>query len=99
VEAALDEPARPLFLGRKPCLPTGRIAAGIIEAESLLAALNSLPQPAGTAARALLPASEPRQAGDQVSPWSDMRDWHSGVHGGTRQVLIRCLPVEPGVAS
>ena len=99
LEAALDEPARPLFLGRKPCLPTERIVAGIIDADNLLAALKSLPQPTGTAARALLPTSEPRQPGDRVSPWSDMRDWHSGVHGGTRQVLIRDLPVEPGAAS
>jgi CRISPR system Cascade subunit CasD len=99
LEAALDEPARPLFLGRKPCLPTGRIAAGIVDADDLLAALASLPQPEGTTARVLLPASEPHQPGDHGRPWSDARDWHSGVHGGTRMVLIRLLPVQPGAVS
>jgi CRISPR system Cascade subunit CasD len=97
--AALDEPARPLFLGRKPCLPTGRISAGIIDADGLLAALASLPPPASAAARVLLPASEPRQPGDHARPWSDARDWHSGVHGGSRMVLIRLLPAQPGAVS
>jgi CRISPR system Cascade subunit CasD len=99
LEAALDEPARPLFLGRKPCLPTGRISAGIIDADGLLAALASLPQPEGTAARVLLPASEPGQPGDHVRPWSDARDWHSGVHGGVRMVRIRVLPAQQGAAA
>jgi CRISPR system Cascade subunit CasD len=99
LEAALDEPARPLFLGRKPCLPSGRIAAGVIRADGLLAALDSLPQPAGIATRVLLPASELSQAGDHTRPWSDVRDWHSGMHGGTRIVLIRLLPALPGAAS
>jgi CRISPR system Cascade subunit CasD len=99
MEMALEEPARPLFLGRKPCLPAGRIAAGIIDADGLLAALASLPQPAHTAVRVLLPASEPCQTGDHMRPWSDARDWHSGVHGGTRMVLIRLLPAQPGAVS
>lgn len=41
VAAALDEPARPLFLGRKPCLPATRIAAGFVEAPTVLAALEA----------------------------------------------------------
>jgi CRISPR system Cascade subunit CasD len=90
VSVALDEPARPLFLGRKPCLPAGRIGAGIIEADSLTAALASMPAPDGTAwTRMLLPDSEPREPDDEARPWSDQRNWRSGVHGGTRTVLIR----------
>lgn len=88
--AALDEPARPLFLGRKPCLPGGRIGAGIVAAEDLLRALSQLPQP-GATARVLLPADEPAHPGDHARPWSDARDWRSGVHGGTRMVRIRVL--------
>jgi CRISPR system Cascade subunit CasD len=99
LEAALDEPARPLFLGRKPCLPAGRIAAGIVDADGFLGAMASLPPPVGTACRVLLPASEPRQDGDHARPWSDARDWHSGVHGGTRMVLIRLLPAQAGAIS
>lgn len=93
---ALDEPARPLFLGRKPCLPTGRIGAGVVDADGLLAALAHMPQPEGTA-RVLLPASEPSEQGDHRRPWSDARDWRSGVHGGTRMVRIRVLRQPPGV--
>jgi CRISPR system Cascade subunit CasD len=96
LEVALGEPARPLFLGRKPCLPTARIAAGIIDADDLLAALASLPPTTLTATRVLLSASEPRKPGDHALPWSDARDWHSGVHGGTRMVLIRLLPARQG---
>ena len=90
---ALDEPARPLFLGRKPCLPTGRINGGIVKAESFLAALALLPPPSPyQSTRVLLPDSEPRQQGDEKKPWTDRRDWYSGVHGGSRTVLIRHLP-------
>jgi CRISPR system Cascade subunit CasD len=89
--AALDEPARPLFLGRKPCLPSTRINAGIVEAQTLPDALASLP-PLDTATRLLLPNSEPREDGDEERPWSDQRNWRSGVHGGTRMIRIRHLP-------
>jgi CRISPR system Cascade subunit CasD len=88
--AALDEPARPLFLGRKPCLPSGRINAGIVESESLLAALATLP-PDEKTTRVMLPHGEPAQLGDEERPWSDQRNWRSGVHGGTRLVRIRHL--------
>jgi CRISPR system Cascade subunit CasD len=89
--AALDEPSRPLFVGRKSCLPSARINAGTVEAESLPDALASLP-PLDTATRLLLPSSEPQQDGDEERPWSDQRNWRSGVHGGTRMIRIRHLP-------
>jgi CRISPR system Cascade subunit CasD len=96
--AALDEPARPLFLGRKPCLPSSRINAGIVEAETLPDALTSLP-PLDTETRLfrlLLPSTELHQDGDEERPWSDQRNWRSGVHGGTRIIRVRHLrPTEP----
>lgn len=92
--AALDEPARPLFLGRKPCLPSSRIFAGIVEAETLLDALASLPPHADSATtRVLLPGSDAPLPGDNERPWSDQRRWISGVHGGTRMIRIRDVPV------
>lgn len=39
VAAALDRPARPLFFGRKPCLPASRLVLGLVEASDCLAAL------------------------------------------------------------
>ena len=95
---ALDEPARPLFLGRKSCLPSGRVGAGIVEADGLLPALAHLPQP-DSKARVLLPANEPAESDDQLRPWSDRRDGHSGVHGGTRMVRIRVLRPSPESAA
>jgi len=94
--AALDEPARPLFLGRKPCLPAGRLCAGIVDADGWLAALETLPPPTDGRLRVLLPDSEPRQPSDEARPWSDRRDWRSGVHGGTRAVLIRTVRSQHG---
>jgi CRISPR system Cascade subunit CasD len=96
--AALDEPMRPLFLGRKPCLPSGRINAGIVDAVGLLSALATLPPPVGDVTHVLLPNTEPEQPGDEIRHWSDRRDWYSGVHGGTRTVRVRRLPPQNGAA-
>ncbi len=52
---ALDKPARPLFLGRKGCLPATRISQGLMDAEDAVAALRAAPRgddaedPAGAA--------------------------------------------------
>jgi CRISPR system Cascade subunit CasD len=97
--AALDEPARPLFIGRKPCLPTGRICAGIVEAATLLDALALLPPSdndragpqAARGPRVLLPESADAELHDEMRVWSDRRNWRSGVHAGTRNVRIRHL--------
>lgn len=40
---ALDHPERPLFIGRKPCLPAWPLNAGMIEAKTAHAALSILP--------------------------------------------------------
>lgn len=88
--AALERPARPLFLGRKPCLPSRPVLEGIVEADGFLTAL-----PCGDApARVLLPDTESALPHDERRPMSDERNWHSGLHGGQRMVRIR--RVEPG---
>ncbi len=43
VEAALTHPARPLFIGRKTCLPSGPLLAGTQKGETALAALLEVP--------------------------------------------------------
>ena len=40
---ALQEPARPLFIGRKPCLPSAPLFGGFVEAENTLGALLKFP--------------------------------------------------------
>jgi len=90
--AALESPARPLFLGRKPCLPSGPLLGGLVEAEGLLAALAGLPaDPPAPCHRVLLPGTEPSAPGDERRWVGDLRDWRSGVHGGGREVIVRHL--------
>jgi CRISPR system Cascade subunit CasD len=89
--AALDRPARPLFIGRKPCLPSGRIFAGWLEAENLLQALQTAPILATKNALSdhwtlQWPDGEGRLADDRALDLCDERNWTSGVHGGWRPV-------------
>ena len=43
VVSALQRPFRPLFIGRKPCLPAAPIYVGTIEANNILEALKQAP--------------------------------------------------------
>ncbi len=96
---ALDRPARPLFLGRKPCLP----------AVPLLATGEARWTTAGTACEALrsVPGNDrPVQAQwpvghgpdsgegvDRIVDLADLRNWYTGLHGGSRRVVEgRILP-------
>lgn len=86
---ALDHPARPLFIGRKPCLPSQRIFAGWQEADNVLHALQlaHLPQTDGKQSlRMQWPDGEGSLAGDRLIDLCDERNWTSGVHGGWRPV-------------
>lgn len=87
VAQALDRPQRPLFIGRKPCLPVGRLVAGWVDADSVLQALQ-LAAPANWAQglRAQWPDGEGQLPGDRVVDVCDERNWTSGVHGGWRPV-------------
>lgn len=91
--AALEHPARPLFLGRKACLPARPVLAGTVMAEALLAALAAIPpcQDAEPAPRVLLPPGEgfgEGSAGAEMVLVADLRDWRSGVHGGQRPMRV-----------
>lgn len=85
---ALDKPARPLFVGRKNCLPTDRLMAGRVEADSILDALQRAEPRATDPVRAQWPDGEGRLPGqqDRCLDVCDERNWTSGVHGGWRPV-------------
>lgn len=86
---ALDRPARPLFIGRKPCLPTGRIFFGWAEGDNLLQVLQTAPAiTANEDAHWLLQWTdgEGELSGDRLLDLCDERNWTSGVHGGWRPV-------------
>ena len=96
---ALQEPARPLFIGRKPCLPSAPLFVDFSEAENTLGALLNFPL-----------QREERERDDRVRLlWSDgedvdcvhvdrdfmltdERNWVSGLHGGGRRVFEGTCP-------
>ncbi len=86
--AALDRPARPLFLGRKPCLPSSRLFAGWADGETALAALARVPADGPGPFRVQWPDGEgdPSVATHRAWRRADRRDWISGLHGGDRAV-------------
>jgi CRISPR system Cascade subunit CasD len=91
LESALKCPSRPLFLGRKNCLPAAPLLAGKVEAGDVLEALRMT-------ARVRRPGT-PAQAVEMVACWPfhigmsgnsqevtvyDLRDWRNQVHAGSR---------------
>ena len=95
VAAALDRPARPLFIGRKPCLPIGRLVAGWQEAEHVLGALAAWTEqlPAnGNGWRVQWPDGQGKLESDRRIDLCDERNWTSGLHGGWRPVREGRLP-------
>jgi CRISPR system Cascade subunit CasD len=100
--AALDEPARPLFLGRKPCLPSHRILLGFREAESLYAALLGEPMAkSGHRPHWTLPDRVTLfLPGDEAPPLENFRDtrlcdrrhWRAGIHAGEVRLRSGSVP-------
>ncbi|MCZ0940664.1 MAG: type I-E CRISPR-associated protein Cas5/CasD [Caldilineaceae bacterium] len=95
---ALERPSRPLFIGRKPCLPSVRLFQGFQEGETVLAALLAVPlgrwDEQGESIRVLWPAGE---GVESVRPsrrymLTDERNWVSGLHGGGRSVCESAVP-------
>jgi len=86
--SALDHPARPLFIGRKPCLPSRRLFAGWQDGDDILSVLQSVPLPNNLpeGARLQWPDGEGSLSGDRLIDLCDERNWTSGVHGGWRPV-------------
>lgn len=96
--AALDRPARTLFIGRKCCLPSGRIFFGWLEAPDARSALRaalrkSLPAglrkevPKGAEGLpAFWPESEGNTGACRTTGRVDERNWFSGLHGGERRI-------------
>lgn len=87
IAVALDRPKRPLFIGRKPCLPSTRLMDGWVEADTVLQALQTAPVPQNSVPlRAQWPDGEGQLPGDRVLDLCDERNWTSGMHGGWRPV-------------
>lgn len=101
--AALREPARPLFIGRKCCLPAARLLLDTIDAPSLVAALAITPRSVRAEDGPLLATwwegdDATSSAGEShVVPVTDERDWRNQIHTGRR--LMREGRVNPPAAA
>ena len=95
---SLDEPARPLFIGRKPCLPSIQLNGGLRDAESALAALIDTPLDTsasdGSDVHLLWRDGESSHKVRLTNTYmlTDERNWRSGLHGGGRLVHEGTLP-------
>lgn len=92
VAHALQSPARPLFIGRKPCLTTTPILYGEVQAVRAYEALQRVPlvEEAREPMRAIWPPSEGPETGavvHRVLALPDLRNWKTGLHGGSRTVV------------
>ena len=89
---ALREPARPLFIGRKPCLPSGSLFGDFSQGDTALAALLATPLVADASPEYPIRALWPDGEGEaEITPsrsymLTDQRNWLSGLHGGGRLV-------------
>lgn len=109
VAAALDRPARPLFLGRKSCLPSAPLLAGKpsarwVAGQTACDALRAVPgEREREPLRSWWPVGEgPDEVGgdadriavDRIVDVADLRNWRTGLHAGARQVVEgRVTPV------
>jgi CRISPR system Cascade subunit CasD len=93
IAEALGRPARPLFLGRKACLPSRPVlppeADRWIEAASVYEALCLYPTEIRVErCRAQWPVAEgPGSQGYRQIALCDERNWLTGMHGGSRQIV------------
>ena len=93
LESALIQPMRPLFLGRKTCLPNAPILAGLATGQDVLAILKAVPrarcsvrQAASQSMAARWPAEIGDNREDQLKAIYDQRDWKNQWHAGRRIV-------------
>ena len=96
ISQALEEPVRPLFLGRTSCPPEVRLVGEIIEADDLAAAANTM-----TKKRRAKFVYLPTEL--VTSEWGDLpvsipgrRDWMSNRHSGADLYVCR-QPASSGV--
>lgn len=95
IESALRCPARPLFLGRKVCMPAAPVLLGRRQAAGLRAALAAEPlADIGPRRRPdRIEACWPLDEGDgaQALELADLRDWHHNLHRGAQRYAVGFL--------
>ena len=92
LQQALQYPERPLFIGRKTCLPASSLFVERVECRSLTDALQKAPLSDRADQRESYPAwwpvsndkNQPRA--DIEQPVTDRRDWKNQIHVGERWI-------------
>ena len=98
--SALQEPSRPIFIGRKACLPSAYLFGGYCEGDTALSALLSVPLSCEAENEPFIKVMYPQHEGvSQVSSMheymlTDQRDWFTRLHGGGRLVYQANVPTE-----
>ena len=102
LESVLKQPSRPLFLGRKTCLPNSPIFAGRLSGDDVLSILKSIPRvkcPMRPAKNSQMSARWPGEVGDnredQIRVIYDQRDWKNQWHAGRRIVAEGLIEETP----
>ena len=104
IAKALDEPERPLFIGRKTCLPWDRLFGGFEWASNTLDAVLAVPlndNPGYLPPRVRLQWDQQEEGEPpqhlrtvRVRDTPDSRNWQAGSHGGRRPVAQGTIPRE-----
>jgi CRISPR system Cascade subunit CasD len=101
VSDALQQPERPLFIGRKPCLPAAPMHVACTLADDWEEALMHAPRPRSIET----PVSESRawwptrpqtvtsEDGVDRKPVTDQRDWANQIHTGERWIAHETIPI------
>lgn len=101
LETALRHPARPLFLGRKTCLPSAPILLGRASGTDVLCVLKTVARfpCAVRSQKGAMPARWPADIGqpreEQIKPVYDQRDWKNQWHAGSRMVAEDLIEEAP----
>lgn len=100
IESALRHPERPLFIGRKACLPGSPLLSGRTSAPSLLQALRSWPAGAdaqvGRVEAWWLVELDDGDEGARTLSVVDQRDWANQIHSGERRLRHGRIEVHGG---
>lgn len=92
LQQALQFPERPLFIGRKTCLPAHPLFLKQMECDSLTEALQKAPLSNRADQRDRFPAWWPvdedkdQPKADMEQPVTDCRDWKNQIHVGERWI-------------
>jgi CRISPR system Cascade subunit CasD len=89
--AALDQPARPLFIGRSSCPPASKLSGRVFDAPSLEAAVLEVARNHG--GEIYLPAAVATPSwGDMPVSIPGCRDWTTYRHAGADAYIMRPCP-------